>query len=106
MSLTAASPGVVRPLAFSRLQGMTPYQINILLWYYVRPVDYAEPSPILQETIDDFIAKGLLEPVPVGYLYDAKYRGTDRLKCYAKALQDVPLPTWTVVWPKTCPVTD
>lgn len=78
---------------------MTPYQIGILLHYYCRADDYDKPAPILRETLEGFIADGLLVEDAIG---DRRFEMTRRGVAYCEALQRVGLPEsrWVMTWPK------
>lgn len=77
---------------------MTPFEIDILLWYATRGIDHKvveiEP-PIWPETRDDFIANGLL----VRSISTA-YKITDKGRAYIKYLCEVPIPVCKWVLPE------
>lgn len=84
---------------------MTPYEIDVLLWYYARCEDHPDMvrnPPVWRPTIDGFKADNLLtsgeELCTRGTCYSLTERGT----AYVEALQRVPLPTsrWVIEWPK------
>lgn len=78
---------------------MTPFEIGILLHYATTPGDHplmSDPPPIWRETINRFIADGLLARDESGA---AAYAATDKLRAYTDALQRVPLPVQVWVTP-------
>jgi hypothetical protein len=86
---------------------MTPLEIEILMHYRCRAVDYRDgdhSAPAVKEAIEGFIAQGLLthhgfciERFDDGSLR-ARYAVTDRAIAYLDALCNVPLPVsaWIV----------
>lgn len=86
---------------------MTPYAIEILLWYYARVADHPnvdDPPPIWKETLAMFLCYDLLTPSGVAGPPSclAKYQLTDRGSAYVHALMRVPFPEqrWVTTWPK------
>lgn len=81
---------------------MTPYEIDILLHYHCRAGDYPHDAPILRDTMECFMAQGLIAENP---LAEARYEMTDRGHAYCQALQRVGLPEsrWVMTWPKDDP---
>jgi hypothetical protein len=85
---------------------VTPLEIDILLWYHTRAVDYRDgdlSAPAVRDTIDWFKGKaGLLcLRAPTG---DGDYRTyclTDRGNAYVAALTSLPLPVCHWVIPIT-----
>lgn len=84
---------------------MTPLEIDILLWYHTRAVDYREgdfSAPAVRQTIDNFRdVLGLLQAVAPDERLDGDYRTyrlTERGRVYLDALMDLPLPEqrWVV----------
>lgn len=84
---------------------MTPLQIDILLWYYTRAVDYRDgdlSAPAVREAIDEFrVSTRLLVAIPQGDHSPGdhrSYRLTERGEAYVAALQSLPLPEcrWVV----------
>ncbi len=94
---------------------MTPYEIDIALWYHTRAEDHPQVkrlrtpegsgAGLVSDTFVMFVETGMLRCLSVsernisGILYVA----TDKLNAYCSALQQVPLPTqkWVVDWPKS-----
>jgi hypothetical protein len=81
---------------------MTPYEIDVLLWYYTRPGDHPDVQrdpPVWRPTIQNFIVDGLLSQM---VSETSVYVLTDRGAAYCQALQQVPLPEqqWVMCWPK------
>ena len=82
---------------------MTPFEIDILMWYHVRTVDHEcvnNPPPIWKETVDKFLEEGLL-------LFGSKEDSTmyviaPRGEAYCRSLCRVPLPQqqWVTIWPE------
>jgi len=77
---------------------MTPLQIDILLHYRCRGVDYREgdfSAPAVRDAIDEFLEfSGMLqESMDDG---DKKYELSDRGEFYVSALCDMPLPVWAM----------
>jgi hypothetical protein len=84
---------------------MTAFEIDILLHYATTRGDHPHmrnPPPIWRETIDRFMAEGLL--TAGGGEADAAYVATDRLRAYSEALQSVPLPVQAWPMPPQKPV--
>lgn len=85
---------------------MTPYEIDILLWYYARCEDHSDIQrnpPIWSPTIEMFLALKLLRLAdPNGIRKDVTYELAERGVEYVDALQSIPLPraTWVIDWPK------
>lgn len=70
---------------------MTPFEIDILLWYHCRAEDHPHtrnPPPIWSITRENLISDGLLERTDG----DMTLRPTERLHVYCEALSRVPLP--------------
>lgn len=73
---------------------MTILHIQIMLWYYCRPVRYGmgEPehanSPAVREYTKNLVDWGMIEPVEATDYYKA----TDRGIAYVEYLRGVPLP--------------
>lgn len=87
---------------------MSPLEIDIVLWYHTRAVDYRDgdfSAPAVRQTIDAFKgALGLLELFPDGErpTGDCRtYRLTERGRAYVTALTALPLPTcqWVICSP-------
>jgi hypothetical protein len=83
---------------------MTPYEIDLLLWYYARAEDHPDVErqpPIFQPTLEAFIAAQVLEPEQGWDGTGPAYKLTARGRAYCAALQRVPLPesTWIINWP-------
>ena len=80
---------------------MTPFEIDILLHYATTRGDHPHmrnPPPIWRETIENFLAEGLLARGGTEEA-GAAYVATDRLRAYSDALQRVPLPVQVWVTP-------
>jgi len=79
---------------------VTPYEIDILLWYYTRVSDHptvAVNPPIWAGTRQDFLNCGLLE-------LDgdrAAYKLTDKGQAYCRHLTEVQIPICKWVQPPT-----
>ena len=75
---------------------MTPFEIRILLHYYVSPDEPEErDAPIFVETIRRFLVEGLIEQHPdcdETCSRCRKYQTTARGDAYCEALKRVPLP--------------
>lgn len=78
---------------------MTPLEIDILLWYATRAVDYRDgdfTAPAVREAIDSFRDDlGLIEPLEVDARGSGElqsYRLTARGRAYVDALTSLPLP--------------
>lgn len=86
---------------------VSPYEIDILLWYHTRAEDHpdTERQPqIWRPTMQRFLEQGLLEFISEherDATYPMMYRPTDRCRAYCEALCSVPLPehSWVVNWP-------
>lgn len=79
---------------------MTPFEIEILLYYYYSAVDECpkKNAPIFKSTIKRFVDLGLILAVPTPYPCDFTYTGNiDALKAYVDALGNVPLPVQKLV---------
>lgn len=79
---------------------MTPYEIDILLWYYARCEDHPDLErnpPVWRPTIAEFMDRGLLSTPHTERCYELTPRG----KAYVDALQRVPLPeqVWVTTYP-------
>lgn len=97
-------------LADSQWKGggeMTPYEIDILLWYYARCEDHPDIQrnpPIWSPTMSSFLQHELIQPSDKnGIRKDMCYELTPRGVAYVEALQTVPLPRhqWVVDFPRT-----
>jgi hypothetical protein len=82
---------------------MTPYEIDILLWYYARCEDHPDKvrnPPVWKPTIDGFLDANLLH---IAVDPDCLYALTERGGVYVQALMRVPLPepAWEVTWPES-----
>jgi hypothetical protein len=80
---------------------MTPYQIEVCLWYYSRALDWeGMDAPIWPSVRDTFLSLGLLQQ---SHDINKSYEATPRLKAYVEGLMSMPLPTqsWTI--PVYCP---
>ncbi len=80
---------------------MTPLQIEILMHYWTRAIDYRSgdfSAPAVREAIDWFVSEGLLEAEAVDgtKTYALGKRGA----AYLLALSRVPLPqqVWRIDW--------
>lgn len=85
---------------------MTPLEIDIILWYHTRAVDYRDgdlSAPAVREAVDRFRdVDGLLELRPPTGSGDFRtYRLTERGQAYVDALIMTPLPICQWVIP--CP---
>lgn len=84
---------------------MTPYEIDVLLWYYTRAEDHphcVSNPPVWRPTIDSLLGECLIDRVTDGH---PAYRLLERGRVYCEALRTVPLPEpvvprWVVRWPK------
>jgi len=78
---------------------MSPFQLGILLHYY-SCLDEAEEvkrnPPILEETMQQFVADGLLEPAT--HDHGASWQCTDKGKFFVEYICALPLPehSWTI----------
>jgi len=86
---------------------MTPLEIDIVLWYGTRALDYRDGdlnAPAVRDAIDAFTKGevGLLELDPDRHL-NRTYRLTARGRAYFNALCALPLPTcqWVIAAPPT-----
>lgn len=84
---------------------MTPYEIDVLLWYSARCEDHPDMirnPPVWRPTVDQFKALDLLVLASKEMSRGTCYELTDRGRVYVEALQAVPLPrpTWKVDWPR------
>lgn len=86
---------------------MSPYEIDILLWYHARCEDHPDirrDPPIWQPTMRMFVEEGLLRcpSDPNGIRKDMCYEPTARLHFYVDAICSIPLPrcAWVVDWPR------
>lgn len=80
---------------------MTPFEIEILLYYYYSSVDECpqKNALIFNNTINHFISLGLIFSKPSDTMGVYTYTGNrDALKAYVDALGNVPLPVqkWVV----------
>lgn len=93
---------------------MTPFEIDILLWYHCRAEDHpvvtdgrARQEGLARETIQSFLDRGLLRLMAPRSDMQPRlaYALTDRGDAYCRALQLVPLPDarWHVDWPQWTP---
>lgn len=85
---------------------MTPLQIDIVIWYGTRAVDYREgdfSAPAVRSCIDEFRDDlKLLEAILSEEREDHRtYRLTARGEAYLRALTDLPLPVCHWVIPQT-----
>ncbi len=75
------------------VRAVTPFEIDILLWYYTRRVGdhpvVANNPPIWAETRQWFYAEQLLCASE-----NTAHQITERGEVYCKGLQAVPLPVW------------
>ena len=82
---------------------MSPYEIDVALWYHARPSDHPDLErnpPIWRPTIDWFLKEELLtRDSEEARKFGMRYFPTSRLKAFVYGLQQVPLPSWTVVFP-------
>jgi len=81
---------------------MTPYELHILLHYYSCAGDYTgRGEPILEETLEHFVDIGMLrdrhEARGAIDANTARYEATDRLRCYARYICNLPLPEWSML---------
>ena len=77
---------------------MTPFEIDVLLHYYMRPIaDHAVMAYDKSWARDRFLAEGLLERAKYTY---TTYQLTERGIAYCEALQRVPLPIQKWVQPE------
>lgn len=79
---------------------MTPYEIEILLFYYTRAGDHPtvfENPPIWRETAEKFLSTDLLVARDTG---TEAYGLTERGRVYCESLTRVPLPEpqWVTRW--------
>lgn len=88
---------------------MSPYEIDILLWYHSRVEDHpdlARNPPVWRETIDYFVNQELLttntERLATRRMC---YAPTDRLHAYVYSICNVALPgsQWVTVYPADGP---
>lgn len=83
---------------------MSPYELDILLWYYARcgeHPDAVRQPPIYEPTMAQFLALDLLRRQDADD-DGATYAITPRGRVYVEAIQRVPLPEqrWFVEWPE------
>jgi hypothetical protein len=81
---------------------VTPYEIDILLWYYTRPSDHPDmfrASALWNETRERFKRDELLHQRQTDH---GLYALTERGECYVKSLLAVGLPTrqWFPSYPE------
>jgi len=78
---------------------MTPFELDILLHYYVSPaphrVEYDNP-PIWADTRSWFLREGLLEPADKldKEKHGGSYCATERAKVLIEHICSLPLPVW------------
>lgn len=75
---------------------MTPFEIEILIHYYVSPTPHRvelENSPIWPETRAWFLAQGLLAARTESSRYGATYECTKRGEAWINYICQLPLPT-------------
>jgi hypothetical protein len=80
---------------------MSPYALDVILWYYCRcedHPDYTRQPPVWSDVIDMFIQNNML----TGGSDEMTYQITDRGKAFCEALQRVPLPVqiWVIPQPE------
>lgn len=88
---------------------MSPLEIEILLWYHTRPVDFREgdfSAPAVRSAIDRFRdVHGLLQERTEKVSGDFRtYSLTERGEVYVSALMSLPLPVRECKWviPTVC----
>jgi hypothetical protein len=80
---------------------MTPYEIEVMLWYYCRCEDHEDMSrnpPVWRPTIDQFMRDGML--VAGSDRNDMCYSITERGKAYVDHLCAVQIPICKWVQPE------
>lgn len=77
---------------------MSPFEIGIILHYYVRGDDHPR-LPDIQQTISEMVGNGLLEDETPS-VNGPKYRLTEKGDVYAVALTRVPMPEQRWVMPE------
>jgi DNA-binding PadR family transcriptional regulator len=80
---------------------MTPYEFEVLLWYYTRTVDFPDMEtnpPIWKPTFDKFISEKLIEYESQTTI-DSCYRITERGKVWLEHVLNTPLPVQQWVMP-------
>ncbi len=83
---------------------MTPLEIDILLHYHTRGIDYPDLSPPAQQsTIVGFLTDGYLEHGDNMPEDNMKYHPTDKLHFYVDAICSVPEPVQIWVIPPHIP---
>lgn len=88
---------------------MSPYEIDILLWYHSRLEDHPDIDrnpPVWSETIKKFRAEQLLvDQVPPNFKFPRCYEPTNRLHAYVDSICNVALPgsQWVTVYPADGP---
>ena len=73
---------------------MSPYEIGVMLHYYVAPIDHPDCSkrpPVWQKTLDKFVAIGMLK-CNVDSKRDSCYCITEKGTAYVQYLMKVELP--------------
>jgi hypothetical protein len=81
---------------------MSPYEIEVMLFYYCRTVDHEDVSrnpPVWRPTIEDFLCQGLLRNRLDNDTRDACYFITDRGRAYVEHLCSVSIPVCKWVQP-------
>jgi hypothetical protein len=80
---------------------MTPYELEVCLWYYSRAEDWkGMDAPIWPSVRDKLIEMGLIEDSDASW--GASYVRTERLNAYINGLLNMPLPIQVWVMPD-CP---
>lgn len=84
---------------------MTPYEIGVILHYYISPEDHPDTkrSPASSAHLEHALATLYSEDLLTqnGSQQGRSLLLTERGKAYAEALQQVPLPVqkWVTIWP-------
>lgn len=85
----------------------SPLEIEIALWYYVRPGDYGKGpgsdnnfnAPAVQNALQRFVEAGLLKAHVPNDDLPQKFHNTDGLRVYVEALCSIPWPEQRWVLP-------
>ena len=90
------------PQKYSQRPEMTPFEMEILIWYYCRADDHPvieRNPPIWPETLKHFLDEELLMK---SHIPGQTYTATPRCAAYVKSLLRVPYPeqAWITRWPQ------
>lgn len=82
---------------------MTPYEIEVLLWYYTRTADHPDMTkqpPVWTPTMAKLIRLQLLQLTPYGTGEKTVYAITDRGEAHVDGLKKLPFPK--LAWVTDC----